>query len=324
MQRSVLLLAAVALMGAAAPVADVALSPGYTYRMRSTMRVTDPKGKVTESVVMSGRAMMTATAGRLDIEQGDRSRGAMAEKGDYMLFDANRFMIVSPKEKQVVEFAFDDMAKGATAFAAAMPGMKVSATDVRVAMEKVGAGETIGGVPTERYRMTQEYAIAVQVAFMKRNTREQVVTEYHVAEPRSGLANPFARMAANSLGALGGTGLGELIEKTMAASRPIAHGVILKSVATTRSTDDKGNVTETVHTTEVTELAQGDVDDSRFAPPAGYERVAMGQVLGEASRAAQQQGGTKEAGADSTKSGDAKDAAKGALKRGLRGMLPKP
>jgi hypothetical protein len=62
-------------------------SPGYTYRMRISGQVTEPNGKVKDYVAMSGRAMVTSKAGRLDIEEASKERGAMADKGGYILYD---------------------------------------------------------------------------------------------------------------------------------------------------------------------------------------------------------------------------------------------
>ena len=61
---------------------------------------------------MSGRAMVTSKAGRLDIDEASKERGAMADKGGYILYDPTSMMIVSPKEKQILKFSFDDLEKG--------------------------------------------------------------------------------------------------------------------------------------------------------------------------------------------------------------------
>ncbi len=116
-------------------------SPGYTYRMRISGQVTEPNGKTKDYVVMSGRAMVTANGGRLDIDEASKERGAMADKGGYILYDPTSMMIVSPKDKQILKFTFADLEKGMSALAANMPGMRISITDVAVHFEKLGPGE---------------------------------------------------------------------------------------------------------------------------------------------------------------------------------------
>src|SRR6187402_3843859 len=82
-------------------------SPGYTYRMRISGQATDAKGKTKDYVVMSGRAMVTSKAGRLDIDEASKERGAMADKGGYILYDPTSMMIVNPKDKQILKFTFE-------------------------------------------------------------------------------------------------------------------------------------------------------------------------------------------------------------------------
>src|SRR5215217_4404354 len=106
---------ALAIAGSVVTVAAAAprvFSPGYTYRMKIDAHVTEPNGKTKDYVVMSGRAMVNAHGGRLDIEEAAKDKGAMGEKGGYVLYDPTSVMIVSTKEKQVVRMGFEDMEKG--------------------------------------------------------------------------------------------------------------------------------------------------------------------------------------------------------------------
>src|SRR5215204_2335656 len=117
-RSSVALAGSVLTLAAAAP---RVFTPGYTYRMRITGQITEPNGQTRDYVVMSGRAMVTAKAGRLDIEEASKERGAMADKGGYILYDPTSMMIVSPKDKQILKFTFEDIEKGMGALAANMP-----------------------------------------------------------------------------------------------------------------------------------------------------------------------------------------------------------
>jgi len=315
-------------------------SPGYTYRMRISGQATDASGKVKDYVVMSGRAAVTSQKGRLDIDEAAKERGAMGEKGGYFLYDQTSMMIVSPKEKQILKFTFDDMEKGMSALAASAPGMRVAITDVAVNFEKLGAGESLLGMSTTRYRVTQDYKVAMKVAFMNRNSTEHVVQEYWMADQKSGFANPFARMGG--MRSIGGGAFAELMTKTAEATAKMGNGIPVKTITTTTSTNDKGEKTTNVATMEVTELKAGNVDDALLVAPSDYQVTDIGaqtKAMAEQNRAAQAQAAqsgqpaaaapadsgspVKEAAKKSAEQA-AKDAATQGVKKGLGGLFRRP
>jgi len=323
-------------------------SPGYTYRLKISGQITEANGKSKDYVMMSGKAMVNANGGRLDIDEASKERGAMTEKGGYILYDPTAMMIVSPKDKQILRFGVDDMEKGMSALAANVPGMRISITDVAVNEEKLGAGEPLLGMATTRYRVTQDYKVAMKVAFMNRSSTEHIVQEYWVADQKKGFANPFARMGA--LRPIGGGAFSELMTKTSEATAKMGKGIPLKTVSTTTSTSNKGEATTNVSTMEITDLQSGDVDDALLKAPADYKVVDLGEQTkamanqlqeakaAQAAQAAQAsqpgQGDAAAAAADSTPSmkAAAAEAAKEAAKqkagdkirKGLGGLLRRP
>ena len=325
-------------LAAAAP---RAFSPGYTYHMKIDSHVTEPNGKTRDYVVMSGRASVNANGGRLDIDDVAKDRSAMGEKGGYFLYDPTSMMIVSPKDKQVVRFGFDDLEKGMSQLAS-VPGMNITVSDVNVGVEKLGAGESMLGMSTSRFRVTQDYKLAVKVAFVNRNSTEHIVQEYWMADQKNGLANPFARMGPMRMG---GGGFDELMSKTSDAMKVMGKGIPLKTVTTATSTSNKGEKTETVSTMEVTELHTGDVDDAMLKAPADYAVVDMGEQMkamgaqleqaraaqnAQAAQSGQAQGQVpdstpdmKAAAAEAAKQA-AKQAATEKVKKGLGGLLHRP
>jgi hypothetical protein len=339
---------ALAIAGSAltlAAAAPRAFSPGYTYRMRISGQVTEPNGKTKDYVALSGRAMVTSKGGRLDIEEASKERGAMADKGGYILYDPTSMMIVNPKEKQILKFTFADLEKGMSALAANVPGMRLSITDVAVHFEKLGDGEPILGMATTKYRITQDYKIAMKVAFMNRNSTEHIVQEYWMADEKAGFANPFARMG--SMRPVGGGAFAELMTKSAEATAKMGRGIPVKTVTTTTSTSDKGEKTTNVSTMELTELKEGDVDDALLVPPSDYQVMDMGEQTkamaaqmeqAKAAQAAEHAGqpgqpahaaqpDTAAAGKSVVKeaAGEAaKEAAKQGLRKGLGGLLRRP
>jgi len=315
-------------------------SPGYTYRMRISGQVTEPNGKVKDYVAMSGRAMVTSKAGRLDIEEASKERGAMADKGGYILYDPTSMMIVSPKDKQILKFTFEDLEQGMSALAANVPGMRIAVTDVAVNFEKLGPGEPLLGMSTTKFRVTQDYKLAMKVAFVNRNSSEHIVQEYWMADQKSGFANPFARMGGMRPG--GGGAFAELMTKTAEATAKMGNGIPVKTITTTTSTNDKGEKTTNVATMEVTELKAGNVDDALLVAPTDYQVVDVGaqtKAMAEQNRAAQAQAAqsgqpaaaapadsgspVKEAAKKSAEQA-AKDAATQGVKKGLGGLFRRP
>jgi hypothetical protein len=336
--------AALAIAGSALTLAAATprvFSPGYTYHMKIDSHVTESNGKTKDFVVMSGRASVNAHGGRLDIEEAAKDKGAMGEKGGYILYDPTSMMIVSTKNKQVVRFGFDDLEKGTSQLAANVPGMKITLSDVNVGVEKLGAGESLLGMSTTRYRVTQDYKIAMKVAFMNRSSTEHIVQEYWMADQKNGLANPFARMGSMHMGG----GFDELMSKTADAMKVVGKGIPLKTVSTSTSTSNKGEKTETVTTMQITELHAGDVDDAMLKAPADYAVVDMGEQMkavgaqmeqakaaqnAQAAQAGQAQGQVpdstpdmKAAAAEAAKQA-AKQAATEKVKKGLGGLLHRP
>ena len=327
----------------AAAAAPRVLSPGYTYRMRITGQITEPNGKTKDYVAMSGRAMVTSKGGRLDIDEASKERGAMADKGGYILYDPTAMMIVSPKDKQIIKFTFADLEKGMSALAANVPGMRLSITDVAVNFEKLGAGEPILGMATTKYRITQDYKIAMKVAFMNRNSTERIVQDYWMVDEKAGFANPFARMG--SMRPVGGGAFADLMNKTAEATSKMGKGIPVKTVSTTTSTSDKGEKTTNVSTMEVTELKAGNVDDALLVAPSDYQVMDMGEQTkamaaqmeqAKAAQAAQQAGQPADAAAqpDSAPGAKsvvkeaageaAKEAAKQGIRKGLGGLIRRP
>ena len=160
---------------------------------------------------------------------------------------------------------------------------------------------------------------------------------------KKGFANPFARMGGMRPG--GGGAFAELMSKTAEANAKMGKGIAVKTLTSTTSTNDKGEVTKNVATMEMTELKAGDVDDALFVPPAGYEVMDMGaqtKAMAEQmqqAKAAQAAPGDQADAAhavqpDSTPSMKeaakktaeqaAKDAAASKVKKGLGGLFRRP
>jgi hypothetical protein len=267
---------ALAIAGSVFTVAALAprvFSPGFTYRLKIDGRVVEPHGKPKDFVVLSGRAMVSEKGGRLDIDEASKERGALADKGGYLLYDPTSMMIVSPTDKQILKFSFDDLEHGMSSLAANVPGMRITVSDVVVSLEKLGPGEPMLGMSTTRYRLTQDY----EIALVDRSSTEHVVEDLWIADEKKGFANPFARMGEMRVGA--GNAFRELVTKTAEAEREMGRGIPLKTVTSTTSMLSRNEVTQSVSTMEVTDLEASNVDDALLTAPVDYQVMDVGAQM---------------------------------------------
>ena len=56
-----------------------------------------------------------------------------------------------------------------------------------MSFEKLGPGEPLLGMSTTKYRVTQDYKLAMKVALMNRNSTEHIVQEYWMADQKKRL-----------------------------------------------------------------------------------------------------------------------------------------
>lgn len=244
-----------------------AYSPGYTYRLTIDSRIVDPDGKATSFIVMSGRAMVTENRGRLDIDTASMERGAMVQQG-YVLYDPTSMLFVSPKDKRILKVALDDLEKGTLSLAANVPGMRMRISDVTVSFEELGRGEPMLGMATTKYRLTQDYELAVEGP-VSRNSTEHVVQDLWVANEKKGLVNPFMRLGDAHAGV--DSAFAELLRKTAEAQRAMGRGIVLKSVTSATSMLSRNEVTRSASTMQITELQAGEIDDALLVAPADFE-----------------------------------------------------
>jgi hypothetical protein len=312
---------ALAIAGSVVPLAAATAqrsSPGYTYRLTTTGRVTRPDGRTTDYVVMSGRALVTEKAGRLDVDGASRQGGGIAHKDSYILYDATSMTIVQPRDRQMVRLALENLERNLAG--GGIPGTFIQISDVAVAFEKLGAGEPLLGMATTKYRITQHYKVTAKMPLRSRNSSEHIVHDVWMADEQKGLVNPFARLFRGGPG----SGYSELLTKTAEAESRMGRGIPLRTVTTNTSTSGRNDVTQTVTTMEVTDLHAENIDDDILAAPTDYRVVQVGELAeAPAAREGAQSGqpakAARPAGADNSAA-----EAKGDLVKILHGMGRRP
>jgi hypothetical protein len=312
---------ALAIVGAVAPLAAATAqrsSPGYTYRLRMTSRVTRPNGRTTDYVVMSGHALVTEKAGRLDVDDASWQGGGIVLRDSYILYDSTSMTIVQTRGRQLVRLALANLEHDLSG--TSVPGTVVKISDAAVNIEKLGAGEPILGMATTRYRITQDYKVAAKTTLAMRNSTEHLVEDVWMADEQKRLANPFARL----LRAGPGSGDSELLTRTADARSRMGRGVPLRTVTSNTSTSNRNEVTQTVTTMEVTDLHAETIDDDILAAPTDYQVVAVSELAWPATTAQRAQAGQPAKVSRPDGTGAAAAEAKGDLVKILHGMGRRP
>ena len=297
-------------------------SPGYSYRLRTTGRVTEPNGRTTDYVVMSGHALVTEKAGRLDIDEASPKRGAMVVKDSYVLYDPTSMTIVSSRNRQIARLSLDALdTLERELWTASVPAVRVDVSDVSPTFEQLGPGEPMLGMATTRYRTTQDYKVAAKAASTTRNGTERIVQEFWMADAQKGLANPFARL--DHLSADPGGWYREVMARSQ-SRRMTGLGVALKTVTTITSTSSRNEVTQTVTTMEVTDLQAENIDDDILVAPTDYQVVGVGEMTRTAPNSQGARTGEPAKVAKPAATGNAAAEAKGDLVKILHGMGRRP
>jgi len=296
-------------------------SPGFSYRLRITGRTTEPNGRTTDYVVMSGRALVTARAGRLDIDEASPKRGAVSAKDSYILYDTTSMTIVAPRDRQMVRLSLEHLERDLGG--GSIPGRFVKISDAAVAFDTLGAGESMLGMRTTRYRLTQDYKVAALGPRMKtRNSTEHIVHELWIADEQQGLANPFVRLSLYRAGP--GSGATDVLTHTAEARGRMGRGIPVKTVTTTTSTSNRDEVTRTVTTMEITDLHAENVDDDILVAPTDYQAVEVSALANTGPDSPRAQAGQPAKVSRPAATGDAAAEAKGGFVKTLHGMGRRP
>lgn len=302
---------------------------GFIYDFRMTVRTLDHKGKVKEETPLLGHAEVAGGNGKIMITEakGDKS---MYRKGEYMLIrdEGKTLVAVDPESKTYEEMDLDAYGQALDAMAQATGAMmNVTITDLKTTTEKLGAGEEISGFPTKKYRMKQTYHMALKLAFIKNNSRNEVTTDYWVADEIKDLRNPIFEMGLR-LGNIMLSSARDYLEQSLKAQKDLFSGMPVKTVTHAISINDKdGKKTETTTTFEITTIRRGDVPASTWAIPAGYTKRVDETATDEPNQTATSTDAEHPEAKADAKAADAKKdttTAKDEAKKKLRGLFKKP
>ena len=245
---------------------------GLSYDLRTTGTATDPRsGTLTTRVYMAGHGQFAAGVSRIDVTE-SMTPGGMMGAGTYTISNAAKgtTTMVDPSKREYLELKPAELAKTAAELQQSLGGMsKTDITDVAVNVDDLGAGESVEGYSTVKYRITENYTMTMTVMGRSIRTTHHSTSELWVAPQLDGIMNPTARPASSNA-----TGpMAELTAQLWKAYGKVRKGVMLKRIMTSESVTDGKTRTSTM-TMTVTNVKRAAISRSVFEVPSGYTEAA--------------------------------------------------
>lgn len=284
--------AAVPLALIAVPMGSVVAAPSVTptlgipavnmlsalsYEFTGSSAVADATGHSREQVIMHGHALAAGDRVRIDIDDAGSASDLM--RGAYILLsDAGRHLTwVNASYRQYYETDPESMFGGMDMLTSGANGfVTMSASNVHIDAQRVGAGPTIQGHSTVHYRLRQQMDMKTRVLSKSSVTHDESVIDYYYATDMPAVINPFIPAVPSLPGDGGMLGAEYTRQMHVAIDRltQAAGGAALRIVTTTRTVDDCGNVRSSTVTTELSNIKQVTIGSNVFDVPLGYSKVA--------------------------------------------------
>ncbi|MEO5815697.1 MAG: DUF4412 domain-containing protein [Gemmatimonadaceae bacterium] len=244
---------------------------GLSYDILTTGSGTGRGGSPETRTFMAAHGQFAGGKSRLDITE-SMSRGGMMGAGTYMIMNPAKgtTTMVDPAKREYLELNPSELAKSTAGLQQMVSGMvKQELSGVRVNVEELGAGETIEGYATLKYRITDDYTMKTSIMGRTSETVEHSTTDLWVAPKLDGIMNPLARPASSAA-----TGpMAELTNELTQAYTKMRSGVMLKSIRTSASvTNGKSN--SSTMTMTLSNVKRASISASVFEVPSDYAKAA--------------------------------------------------
>ncbi len=264
MSRRLIPLLAAAL--AVAPLAAQNVS-GFRY----ALRMTSSSGEdVTGLVRLAG-----------DRERIDFPPGSRQDEGYFLLLNGGHTVATIHTDRREYETVDDTTFQRLIGAALDAMGNLVTLhlADVKIETQTLGAGDSIAGYATRRFRLLQEYTVSIgAMGISAANQHHVVITDFWVSPDLRLPPNPLLELLATVETALAQRSE-DFVHRSAAARAALFSGTPLKMVITSRSFDvDRGDSAgraggdHAVRTFEVTRVERASFDRALFEIPDGYTR----------------------------------------------------
>ncbi len=222
-------------------------------------------------VFQAGHGQFSNGSVRIDYTESAIPSGFTAT-GHYMIMKkgSGTTVFVDPSKREYVEIDMADLAKAGVDAQKMVGGMvKTETSGITAKAENLGAGESIEGYTTVKYRMSYGYTTRMSVMGRTTETVMTSTSDIWVAPQLDGAMTPDSRTSASGSGSMA-----DLTAELTKAWAQVPKGVILRSVTVTHSSTN-GRARNLTRTTVVSNIKRGSINPSVFNIPAGYTKTDM-------------------------------------------------
>lgn len=253
----------------AAATRDAARRNGWEYSFRIQSDGGDQKGEAP----LTGKAEVLGEEVRVTFDAKEGARRDRQRRGEYLIVSdhGRQIAIIRPHEKEFNVVTVDSLARGVSAGLNAVSRfVDVQLGGLEVGASQLGAGDTIAGYPTSRYRMTQAYRIDMKILGARPSLRGKLTTDFWVSPELNVPGNPFFDFFALLPNALA-LQSADYVRQSLAQRTKMFETLPLKTIATLEMTDQEGKVSRSVSTIEVMSVKRATLDPDRFNIPSSYK-----------------------------------------------------
>ena len=201
---------------------------------------------------------------RASVDVGTRNR-----RGEYMLVDfaTNTVRQVKPEEREISEMplsTFEQIIGKALGMVGSVVQMQVR--DAGIIARSVGPGGDVAGVPTQQFRVIEEYNVRIGVFGMNAEEKHhRVVTDYWVPTQESMPRNPLFELLMRGASAIAQQDATHQANVSRARSA-LFRGFPMKAVVTVNEAGESPKRSMV----EITSLSSATPQAALFVLPAGY------------------------------------------------------
>lgn len=243
---------------------------GLTYDTRTTAEgMTGRRGGAGTQVFQAAHGQFANGNVRFDYTESMMPTGFMGT-GHYMIMKngSGITVFVDPAKREYAEINAAELAQTAAELQKSLgTTVKTEITGVRVNVEDLGAGESIEGYATVKYRITQSYTMKMSIMGHTTESIDKSVFDLWIAPQLDGAMTPTARTPA-----AGGGAMAELTAQLTAAWGKVRKGVVLRNMMTSETVSD-GKTNAHTMTTTVSNIKRGAISPSVFEVPAGFTKT---------------------------------------------------
>jgi hypothetical protein len=194
---------------------------------------------------------------------------------DYLLVHDNgqRVIVVHPDERSYSEATAEEFESIiGSVLRKADKVMTIKMRRAAIKADRLGAGEALLGLPTERTRLTQDFTVGIGAFGFTKDVRQRIVTEYWVSKELPLASNPAVMLLATVESALAQHDP-DFVRRSRKERLAICPGMPLRMTVTTYS-EEEGDMTKDdgVKTIEVVDAKKSEVDAKTLAIPSGYRK----------------------------------------------------